>query len=552
MPGLTIALEFLTGRCVAAEVSDRDAAEWPPHFGRVYMALAAACFELDEEEDEVAALKWLESLPAPAICASKASERSAVSVYVPMNDKNKATKSLLQTVPGMTRSKQERSFPTSLPDDPVVNFVWDDAPGVEEHLDALDRVCGNAIRVGHSSSLVRVWATADTSDGDPPTWVPTDGRSSLRTRVVGTGEFERLRVACNAEWIEQFGELSRLIESSKGKVKTEAKKVFEEAFGETWKASLRPPEPTPPVLGMWQGYARCDAAEPREIASNCFFESQLIVLGKIEGRSLGLQDTLAVTRLLRSAAIDCADDPVPEWLSGHAEDGTSSQSPHVAFIPLPFAGYPHADGHLMGLAMVMPKQIAPEDRGYCLRHLLIDDDGNPKPIELTLGRLGIWTLMLEDADTPRRSLKNATWTRASRSWASVTPVVLDRFPKSSYAKERKAWQQEVAETIVQSCVRAGLPEPSFVHVGTTSQHEGVPRAFAKTRPRRLERRDEQETSPLGDGFPHVPSRPGKPTRPQVHVWLEFDQPVQGPVLIGAGRFVGYGFCKPLKEKEGKR
>ena len=68
MEGLTITVEFLTGRCVAAKVSDRDAAEWPPHFGRLFMALAAACFEMDEDEHEVAALKWLESLPAPAIC----------------------------------------------------------------------------------------------------------------------------------------------------------------------------------------------------------------------------------------------------------------------------------------------------------------------------------------------------------------------------------------------------------------------------------------------------------------------------------------------------
>lgn len=545
MPGLTIAMEFLTGRCVAAEVSDRDVAEWPPHFGRVYMALAAACFELDEDESEVAALKWLESLPAPAICASDANERSTVSVYVPVNDKNKATKSLLQTVPGMTRSKQERSFPTSIPYDPVVKFVWDDAPGVEEHLNSLDRVCGSVIRVGHSSSLVRVWAIADVCDGDHPTWVPTDGRSSLRTRVVDTGEFERLRVACNAEQIEQFGELSMLIETSKGKVKTEAKKVFKEAFGETWKASLRPPEPTPPVLGMWQGYVRSDTVAEEVVIENSVFDSQLIVLAKLEGRNLGMQDTLAVTRLLRRSAIEQADDPVPEWLSGHAEGGSPSQSPHVAFLALPFAGYQHADGHLMGLAMVMPKQIAPEDRGFCLRHLLIDNDGNPKQIVLELGQLGVWTLMLEDINTPRRTLQNTTWTKASREWASVTPVVLDRFPKSSYANDRKGWQQEVTETIVQSCQRAGLPAPSFVHVGTTSQHEGVPRAFAKTRPLRLKRQGASETTSLGDGFPHMASRPGKPTRPQVHVWMKFNQPVQGPVLLGAGRFVGYGFCKPL-------
>ena len=44
MSDLIIGLDFVTGRCVAADVSDRDVAEWPPHFGRVFMAMAAACF----------------------------------------------------------------------------------------------------------------------------------------------------------------------------------------------------------------------------------------------------------------------------------------------------------------------------------------------------------------------------------------------------------------------------------------------------------------------------------------------------------------------------
>jgi len=34
-----------------------------------------------------------------------------------------------------------------------------------------------------------------------------------------------------------------------------------------------------------------------------------------------------------------------------------------------------------------------------------------------------------------------------------------------------------------------------------------------------------------------------------HVVLEFDQPVKGPVLIGAGRYFGLGLFAPLEKRE---
>ena len=50
--GLTISLRFTTGRCVTTSVSSRDEPEWPPHPGRVFMAMAAAFFESEEADEE--------------------------------------------------------------------------------------------------------------------------------------------------------------------------------------------------------------------------------------------------------------------------------------------------------------------------------------------------------------------------------------------------------------------------------------------------------------------------------------------------------------------
>jgi CRISPR-associated protein Csb2 len=126
-------------------------------------------------------------------------------------------------------------------------------------------------------------------------------------------------------------------------------------------------------------------------------------------------------------------------------------------------------------------------------------------------------------------------------------VVLDRFPKASRTENRREWQAEVIEIIKQACTRGGLPPPLQVDIDSTAWHEGVPRARAKTR--RLHSHSQPRTAPLGDGFPALEAKPSRPAKPQVHVWLRFASKVAGPVLIGAGRFAGYGLCMPLRSQE---
>lgn len=556
MAALTLGLEFITGRCVAASTHNRDEPEWPPHPGRVFMALAAACFERGEDPDEVAALQWLETLSAPEIFASEHRLRTPVKFYVPVNDKITPNKSILQSTPGLSRSKQERTYPTAIPLDPTVKMVWGQMDDIDKHFEPLSRLCANVIRVGHSSSLVRAWVELATPD---PTaersvlrqhWRPVTQQARWRTRIAGPGELSRLRTACRADQIERFVELKLQIESSQGKVKKEAKQAFEETFGQPYKASLRAPEPVAPTLGLWQGYRlSIELATEATAIEGTHFDPELLVLTKIEGPVVGVGDCLALTRRLREAVMaHCPENPPPAWLGGHdPATGNPTDAPHTAFLPLPFVGREHADGHLMGLALAVPhRRLLPlEDRGPLLAPFLLDSDGELREIELKLGRFGIWTLRLEERPEPPRMLRNATWTHPSATWASVTPVVLDRYPKKSRRDDRVGWEAEVRQIIAQSCPRAGLPDPVEIDIDTTSWHVGSPRAYPKVWKREG---NAQIVRPqqLGDGFAPMPTRPGKPPRPQIHVHLRFDAPVRGPVLLGAGRFLGYGMCKPVE------
>lgn len=82
----TLGIQYLTGCAVARYHPDSELPEFPPHFGRVFMAIVATYFETRGDEKEREALEWLEAAGAPSIRAGMGHPRSAVETYVPAND----------------------------------------------------------------------------------------------------------------------------------------------------------------------------------------------------------------------------------------------------------------------------------------------------------------------------------------------------------------------------------------------------------------------------------------------------------------------------------
>lgn len=274
---------------------------------------------------------------------------------------------------------------------------------------------------------------------------------------------------------------------------------------------LRPP------LGEWVLYGPPSVAREPEGGHH----RELIVFRMASDRAaLPIEATVRVTHVWRRALIALADQPVSEVISGHSPESTLDDprplpGPHLALLPLADVGHPFARGHLLGLAAALPAGLKPSDRLACLRAL-------GRVSELALGPLGLWRLERCDASERRRVLLPETWRRPSRVWSSVTPVVFGKYPSSFWSEEAHAFIRE-------ACVIAGLPEPVEVALAPVAWVLGVPPAFR---------------------FPPLPSRPGKPRRPHIHVLVKFDRPVAGPVLIGAGRHLGYGLCRQLEGVEG--
>jgi CRISPR-associated protein Csb2 len=236
-------------------------------------------------------------------------------------------------------------------------------------------------------------------------------------------------------------------------------------------------------------------------------------------RHLDLLSALAVAQRWREAVLSKSNglpDRVREMLSGHNPDGAPLDGPHLAFLPLAFVAHEHADGRLLGMALTLPADISHDDRRMALRAV-----GNVR--RLALGRLGVWKITPETNASPTWNLRPQVWTAhpgGSTHWSTVTPVAFDRHPKTDHRSE---YQREIAAMIASACTRIGLPEPREVIVTQVSAHLGVPPAFA---------------------FPRLRRKDGGERR-HAHAILVFDKPVSGPVILGAGRFRGYGFCRPL-------
>ena len=223
-----------------------------------------------------------------------------------------------------------------------------------------------------------------------------------------------------------------------------------------------------PSPGRWQGYARTRGSASVEIPPTVF-DPRVIVLA-LKGKRLSLPATLKLTTALRGLLMRaCPEQPPPEWFSGHRPDGAPTPEPHLALSPLPFVASEHADGRIMGLALVLPVGLAPQEAEFCLEPFLYDlETGLPREHRLFSGQWFECSVEIETRERPPVSLNPNTWTRKSHVWASVTPVVLNR-----HFDGTDKWKR-AAESVKEACLHIGLPCPREVLLHPVSLSRAYP------------------------------------------------------------------------------
>lgn len=484
---LVLEIEYLTGVSFAAVGPDSDVPDWPPQPDRVFSALVATWAAHGQPANETEALEWLEKLPPPRLLAAEAEPRTPAVVFVPPNDPRcDRLKNARGVLPAL-RSRQSRRFPATRPHVPVVLLIWEDADPPEPALTALERLAHDTSYIGHSTSFTRCRFMFE------------------RGRTIG----HEAKMPVRRVYHGRLTELCR-----------------------DFDAGRRP----------LQGALVVSRPEPMSIPTNVFGDRWLL-LEHVAGRIPDIRACAVVARVIRDSLLSGyrrsgLGDRIPEEVSGHSPDGTPTQLPHIAIAPLAFVGFPHADGHVLGFALIPPRGssiLDDDDFRNALRMLAAFDQASGRRV-LTIttkeGTSSESAFSIDVAPTfeaSRRSLDPALYVGRAQSFATVTPIALDRHLKES----GEARQREITAQIAAACRNVGLPDPEVIVADKHSAFVGAPSARASG------------NSPAWTRW----SLPRAfASRQLTHAAIRFSAPVEGPVILGAARYLGLGVCRPLDEE----
>ncbi len=384
------------------------------------------------------------------------------------------------------RRRQGRSFWAIRPEQTALRLFWA-ASSDTTTVAALDRLAQRVTAIGHSASLVRARFHDDCIPNTQRLWQPSSmGRVPLR--VPHPGRLQRLQ-----DWLHNDER---------------------------------------PRVGATQRYEPPQSQEAL-VARQSWFGGREDWFIFEDNDGPFVPDILGfahVATRVRHALMSLGPQPAPAVLSGHTTDGAPTHDRHVAILPLQNVGWPYSDGRLLGFAIVLPRGLAADDRQAALHAIAaFADIGQESPqASVHLTRTHIW-MVARSPDPVRKSLRPDRWCATARAWASATPVLLDRFPSTDDPAE-------TAAILAGSCRNIGLPDPIEIeihkHTALTGAETTYPARGNKSRP--------DWSFPKGSKFAN---------RPRRHVVLRFAEPVTGPIVLGAGRFAGFGLCLPLTDGE---
>lgn len=495
----------------------RDELDWPPAPARLHQTFIAATLanlpaskRAEFSEKTLEALRWLELLPPPDIIASTLADdsghRRALNVAMPHNSPAKGdfTRYHPDLAP-VFRATPHHYGPL------FAAYRWaNDSPefarGVELHLPALRDAAAKLRYMGRAEDRAECEVFSHPDGDNQPMhemleiWRPVTHEGD--TRLL-TARFESTK-----ELMEEFRESAKRI--ARGAKRPSRAFLHGQSYARDAAEGLLPVH-----ISVFQILR--DNGNPDQLPEVC--------------------DSINAHRWrspLRSLACKIADDPAPwsnqdaasELISGHIKGGGHTQQPHLAFVPLPSLSLSgKADGRVRRFALLGYAESARASEAASIyRTLAAILDG--AEIE---GRCRLQLI----ADPARNDKVWPLYTRASRTWVSVTPVVIDRGYKvpthapdgtlllrnERYLRRRAEWTQllraslrhiRIPEDLIESCDFHLTPSPILAATERAERY-----------------------------------RPKTERAPFIHAKIEFARPVRGPLIIGDRRYIGLGLFVPL-------
>ena len=490
---LLIEVRFHEGRYHGEDDGFSGAAGWPPSPARLFQALVAAASRgarLTTEDEQ--ALKWLERLAPPEIVAPAARRGQAITRFVPNND--------LDSVDGdPARVSEIRVGKTWRPcifdlDQPVL-YAWHCEAGSADAA----RICTIAARLCQlGRGIDMAWATGRVLDQAALRAV-VESHPGTRRAPAGTGPIAVPRPGTLESLVIRYRHNRRrlrTVPAIRGKSR--------ELFAKPPKASF-----------VHTGY---DAP-----ARHLHFE-----LRTTEGAfaPAALASAAPLIARLRDAAAQRLQQALPEKtalferLIVGCGAGPRDLRQRTRLIPIPSIGADHTDPSIRRIMVEIPADcpIPVADLKWAFAGLQSDDPRTAAAVS--------YLVSTEDSRMARR------FTRTAHVFRSITPVALSRAQRrrmesgdDKTADERRREERQAAAAVVQAVRHAGVrARPTDI---------------------RVQREPFQRRGTRADLFAEG-SRFSKHTL--WHVVCRFVHAIEGPLVIGDGRFCALGLMQPVDQR----
>ncbi len=480
-----IEVEYLMGSVFASSYYNREEVEWPPHPSRLFAALVAAYKECDMGDNERNALEWLEKLPPPAICADPPVVDDCA------RDVHKVFVPINDTSDPIRENKKQKTIKKFLPISLELTLGRDRK---ERWFPAF---------TPHRNRVWFIWKDIKCTDKQ------MGFLQQIAEQVTYLGHsMSPVRVR-----VDKHSPEPTLVPDKKGPIKLRITAKGRLAYLEHLHKLRKTKATIKPRIGKINSYSPAKARTAPTLPASCFTHSFIFRL--TGGTDFCLDMSNTITTAIRKAIMELYPDPIPGIISGHEASGSALKKPHLAITPLADVGHLNADGHIIGYGLWLPENTPTEILATFELTL-----SNLK--SLRLGKHGVCSIEHVNADMMGRSpkgLRPNTYSSVSDTWASVCPVIFGKYPKKSQTGPGRNGGRIFAEL----CEMVGLPAPEEVRTGPVSVFRGAPKANAFLYPERYK------------------------TNLKSHVVIRFGTPVKGPVLLGAGRYKGFGLCRPFQE-----
>lgn len=479
--------------------------EWPPAPARVFQAMVAgSALGQSLPEALIPALQWLEQLPPPVIAAPVRTVGQAVSLYVPNNDAD----ALADPTDVSTIRTAKRVQPSLFDGQQPLMYAWT-VPGEDGPAQALTEAVQAVYQLGRGVDMA--WADVR--------WLDEDALHALLIGYRGVVHQPAHGFAASPSLLCPVpGSLDSLM------LRHRAPRLRSESVGKKARTVFtNPPKPRFAAIG----YAPLRRSVAYDLQDRDTAGAWPWPLDRVAILVERVREAAAIR--LRAAMPD-ESEVIDRCLLGRSLDGrgTVDLAQRVRILPLPSIGTRHADQAVRRLVVEMPEAcpLGLDDLTWALSGLdHVDGD---------TGEVSPW--LLTRADDVQMQ---AHYSRPSRYWQSVTAVVLPRpaarrridparqRDEAKSASERQREESRAVDAVCAALRHAGvLANVAAVHVQREPFNGRGRRADSFAGGTRFEKER------------------------CWHVAISFDRPVEGPLAIGDGRFVGLGMLAPSAPASG--